>query len=153
MSSDLIVEKLAKLETPELCETPFFPVNFMARRQKPEPYQLLSPKSWPRTTRPNTCTEQTSTGSQEDDCLQAQLKTKKTIHTKGADQKVYRYCYKLKKPMKIIRLEKPQQSNIRSDLLSKSKLQCRGGSRIFSRGGGADFQKIFQNFDDLFFFF
>ena len=32
----------------------------------------------------------------------------------------------------------------------------RGGSRIFSRGGGgggfADFQKIFQNFDDLFFF-
>ena len=28
----------------------------------------------------------------------------------------------------------------------------RGGSRIFSRGGGgADFQKIFQNFDDLFF--
>ena len=28
----------------------------------------------------------------------------------------------------------------------------RGGSRIFSRGG-ADFQKIFQNFDDLFFFF
>ena len=28
----------------------------------------------------------------------------------------------------------------------------RGGSRIFSRGG-ADFQKIFENFDDLFFFF
>ena len=27
----------------------------------------------------------------------------------------------------------------------------RGGSRIFSRGG-ADFQKIFENFDDLFFF-
>ena len=27
----------------------------------------------------------------------------------------------------------------------------RGGSRIFSRG--ADFQKIFENFDDLFFFF
>ena len=26
----------------------------------------------------------------------------------------------------------------------------RGGSRIFSRGG-ADFRKIFQNFDDLFF--
>ena len=29
-------------------------------------------------------------------------------------------------------------------------VMLRGGSRIFSRGGGADFQKIFQNFD-LFF--
>ena len=29
-------------------------------------------------------------------------------------------------------------------------LSTRGGSRIFSRGG-ADFQKIFENFDDLFF--
>ena len=28
----------------------------------------------------------------------------------------------------------------------------RGGSRIFSRGGGADFQKNFENFVDLFFF-
>ena len=28
----------------------------------------------------------------------------------------------------------------------------RGGSRVFSRGGGVDFQKFFQNFDDLFFF-
>ena len=26
-----------------------------------------------------------------------------------------------------------------------------GGSRIFSRGGGADFQKIFENFFDLLF--
>ena len=26
----------------------------------------------------------------------------------------------------------------------------RGGSRIFSRGGGADFQKVFENFEDLF---
>ena len=31
-------------------------------------------------------------------------------------------------------------------------LCVRGGSRIFSRGGGTDFQKNFQNFDDLFFF-
>ena len=31
------------------------------------------------------------------------------------------------------------------------RLTARGGSRIFSRGG-ADFRKIFQNFDDLFFF-
>ena len=28
-----------------------------------------------------------------------------------------------------------------------------GADLGFSRGGGADFQKIFQNFDDLFFFF
>ena len=27
-----------------------------------------------------------------------------------------------------------------------------GADLGFSRGGGADFQKIFQNFDDLFFF-
>ena len=33
----------------------------------------------------------------------------------------------------------------------KEVIGTRGGSRIFSRGG-ADFQKIFQNFDDLFFF-
>ena len=28
---------------------------------------------------------------------------------------------------------------------------ARGGSRVFSRGGGADFQKKFENLDDLFF--
>ena len=33
-----------------------------------------------------------------------------------------------------------------------SVCMIRGGSRIFSRGGGADFRKIFQNFDELFFF-
>ena len=33
----------------------------------------------------------------------------------------------------------------------RTTIITRGGSRIFSRGGGADFQKIFQNFDDLFF--
>ena len=32
-------------------------------------------------------------------------------------------------------------------------VSVRGGSRIFSRGGGGDFQQNFQNFDDLFFFF
>ena len=40
---------------------------------------------------------------------------------------------------------------------SIGKLECSYGSKPgadlgFSRGGGADFQKIFQNFDDLFFF-
>ena len=37
--------------------------------------------------------------------------------------------------------------------VKKKLIIIRGGSRIFSRGGGADFRKIFQNFDDLFFFF
>ena len=31
------------------------------------------------------------------------------------------------------------------------KIILRGGSRIFSRGVGVDFQKKFENFDDLFF--
>ena len=36
-------------------------------------------------------------------------------------------------------------------IIPHNKIVSRGGSRIFSRGGGgADFQKIFQNFDDLF---
>ena len=29
--------------------------------------------------------------------------------------------------------------------------ELRGGSRVFSKGGGADFQKNFANFVDLFF--
>ena len=33
-----------------------------------------------------------------------------------------------------------------------SQLSKAGADLGFSRGGGADFQKIFQNFDDLFFF-
>ena len=35
-------------------------------------------------------------------------------------------------------------------MIGYTMLICRGGSRIFSRG--ADFQKKFENFDDLFFF-
>ena len=37
-------------------------------------------------------------------------------------------------------------------LLSKNiNVLCRGGSRIFSRGGGGGFKKKFENLDDLFF--
>ena len=39
-----------------------------------------------------------------------------------------------------------------SSFFEKNLLSTRGGSRIFSRGGGggADFQKEIENFDDLF---
>ena len=36
-------------------------------------------------------------------------------------------------------------------LIQFRMITSRGGSRIFSRGGGADFLKIVENFDDFFF--
>ena len=41
---------------------------------------------------------------------------------------------------------------IKAPLLMLPKIKAtRGGSKIFLRGGGADFQKIFENFVDPFF--
>ena len=57
-------------------------------------------------------------------------------------------------PKKFFRMSLPvvaQVCNLNVLVEKKIGKQNRGGSRIFSRGGGVDFQKCFQNFDELFF--